>query len=113
MNTSDLVYIGIHGSVVALDRASGDIVWSNHLRSSEFVNVLVDGDRVFATTYGEAFCLDAHSGQTVWHNRLKGFGLGLATIATADSFRAGVAAVLAEKRRADQAAASASAAAAS
>ena len=41
MKTSDLVFIGIKGSVVALDRATGQQVWATHLKGSDFVNVVV------------------------------------------------------------------------
>ena len=32
MKTSDLVFIGIKGSVIALDRATGQQVWATHLK---------------------------------------------------------------------------------
>jgi len=41
MKTSDLVFIGIKASVVALDRATGQQVWATHLKGSDFVNVVV------------------------------------------------------------------------
>jgi outer membrane protein assembly factor BamB len=31
---------------------------------------------------GEIFCLDPLTGKVLWHNPLKGFGTGLASIAT-------------------------------
>jgi len=52
------------------------------------------------------FCLDPLKGDVLWHNRLKGFGTGLATIATETGAGSGWSAVLAEKHRRDQAAAS-------
>jgi len=104
MKTSELVFVGIKGSVVALSRATGVQVWASRLKGYDFVNVLLDGSRVFATSYGEIFCLDPLSGAVLWQNRLKGFGTGLATIATEASASSGPAAVLAEKQRRDQAA---------
>lgn len=112
MKTSDLLYIGIKGSVVALNRTTGEQVWSTHLKGSDFVNVLVEGGRIFATCYGEVFCLDPLSGEGLWHNRLKGLGTGLATLATEDTLRSTLTTVLAEKRlREEQAAVLAGAAA--
>ncbi|MFO1502021.1 MAG: PQQ-binding-like beta-propeller repeat protein [Verrucomicrobiota bacterium] len=109
MKTSDLVYIGIKGSVIALNRASGEQIWATHLKGSDFVNVLVEDNKLFATCSGEAFCLDPATGEGLWHNRLKGLGTGLATIATEDTLRHSLTTVLSEKRRRDeQAAASAS-----
>jgi outer membrane protein assembly factor BamB len=109
MKTSDLVFIGIKGSVVALDRASGLQVWSTHLKGSDFVNVALYGEIVLASCCGEIFCLDPFSGKALWHNPLKGFGLGLATIATDYTPGMTNAAVLAQKQRSDQEAASAAA----
>ena len=109
MKTSDLVFIGIKGSVVALDRATGQQVWATHLKGSDFVNVVVQDGTVLASCYGEIFCLDPFTGNARWHNPLKGFGRGLATIATEHNPGDENAAVLAEKRRRDEAAEASSA----
>jgi len=98
MNPSDLVFIGIRGSVVALERATGKQVWATHLKGWDFVNAVI-----------QDFCLDALTGNALWHNGLKGFGTGLATIAT-DSNQASInESVLSEKRRRAAAAAAAAA----
>jgi outer membrane protein assembly factor BamB len=111
MKTSDLVFIGIRGSVVALNRISGEQVWATHLKGSDFTNVVLQNGAILASCSGEIFCLDALTGDACWHNPLKGFGRGLATIATENNPGSGIAPVLAEKRRRDQqAAASATAA---
>jgi outer membrane protein assembly factor BamB len=112
MKTSELVFIGIKGSVVALNRATGRQVWATHLMGRDFVNVVVQGETVLASTYGEIFCLDPLTGQAQWHNPLKGFGRNLATIATDLNPGSGTVSVLAEKRRRDAQAAAAAAAAA-
>ena len=78
-----MVYLGIKGGVIAVDRESGAEIWATALGGSDFVSVLVDGDRIFAGTKGEAYCLDAVSGSRIWHNDLPGRGLGIMTIATA------------------------------
>ena len=111
MKTSDLLFIGIKGSVVALDRATGQQVWATHLKGFDFVNVIVQDGAVLASCYGEIFCLDPITGDALWHNPLKGFGRGLATIATEHNPGTGNAPVLAEKRRRDEAAAASAAAA--
>jgi outer membrane protein assembly factor BamB len=110
MKTSELVFIGIKGSVVALDRASGRQVWATHLKGGEFVNVVLEDDAVLASCCGEIFCLDALNGNALWHNPLKGFGRGLATIAT-ERNPGGAHTPLAEKRRSDEAASTSAAAA--
>lgn len=109
MKISDLVFIGIKGSVVALDRTTGQQAWATHLKGMDFVNVhLVDG-AVLASCYGEIFCLDPLTGAALWHNPLKGFGRGLATMATEHHRGTGTSPLLAEKQRRDAAAASAAA----
>jgi outer membrane protein assembly factor BamB len=110
MRISDLVFIGIRGSVVALNCATGEQVWATHLKASDFVNVVLQNEAVLASCSGEIFCLDPLTGDARWHNPLKGFGRGLATIATAANPGSAHAPVLAEKRRREQAAASAAAA---
>ena len=112
MKTSDLVFIGIKGSAVALDRATGQQVWATHLKGSDFVNVLLEDRAILASCCGEIFCLNALTGKGLWHNPLKGFGTGLATIATEAGAGCGLTAVLAEKHRRDAAASAAAASAA-
>ena len=112
MKISDLVFIGIRGSVVALDRATGPQVWATHLKGFDFVNVVLQDEAILASCYGEIFCLDPFTGNALWHNPLKGFGRGLATIVTEDNPGTGNAPVLAEKHRRDAAAAAAGASAA-
>src|SRR5512139_3800419 len=107
MKTSDLVFVGIKGSVVALNRATGEQVWATHLKGADFVNVFVQDGTVLASCYGEVFCLDPLTGNGRWHNRLKGFGTGLATMATECRPESDNAPVLAEKRRREQQAAAA------
>lgn len=79
-----VVYVGIKGAVIALDRKSGEQLWLAKLKGGDFVNVMVDGDIVLAVTKGQVFCLRAETGDLLWNNSLPGQGLGLATIATAN-----------------------------
>jgi outer membrane protein assembly factor BamB len=109
VKTSALVFIGIKGSVVALNRATGQQVWATHLKGSAFVNVVMQHGAVLASCSGEIFCLDPLTGLGMWHNPLKGFGTGLATIATEQNPGEGNAPVLAEKRRRDEEAAASAA----
>jgi outer membrane protein assembly factor BamB len=112
MKNSDFVFIGIKGSVVALDRRSGQQMWATHLKGSDFVNVVLQNDTLLASCQGEIFCLEPFTGDALWHNPLKGFGRGLITIASEHHTGSSNAPVLAEKSRRDEAAAAAAAAAA-
>jgi outer membrane protein assembly factor BamB len=109
MKTAQLVFIGIKGSVVALNRATGQQVWATRLKASDFVNVVLQDGAILASCCGEIFCLDPLTGEGLWNNPLKGFGRGLATIATEHNPGDGNALALAEKRRRDEAAAASSA----
>ena len=81
-SNSSLVYLGIRGRVVALNRMTGDEFWRTELKGSGFVQVARDQDYVYATTRGEIFCLKPDTGELVWNNPLKGLGMDLASIAS-------------------------------
>ena len=105
---SDPIFIGIRGTVLALDRGTGEARWSKHLGSSDFVNVtLQDGD-LYAATKGRLYRLDQATGDILWSNELPGLGWGIITIAGASQ-----AVPSAEKRRRDEQAAAGAAAASS
>jgi outer membrane protein assembly factor BamB len=61
MAQATMIFVGISGTVVALDRSTGAEVWRSDLKGNDFVNVaLQDGD-LYATAKGELFCLgDRH-----------------------------------------------------
>ena len=82
MSKSNLVFAGLRGSVVAMDKSSGSRVWETKLAGGQFVTLVVDEGRIFAGTHGEIFCLDATTGKILWHDGLKGYGFGLMSIAT-------------------------------
>jgi len=108
MKTQDLLFVGIKDCVLALRRDSGEQVWRTKVGGGYFVNVVLDGERVLAASNGEIFCLDPLSGRQLWHNPLKGYGLGLVTMAAA-GLSASSAVGLAEQFRQEQDAANAGA----
>ncbi|MBP7935478.1 MAG: PQQ-binding-like beta-propeller repeat protein [Phycisphaerae bacterium] len=71
------VFIGIAGTVLALDRSTGEEIWRTPLKGSDFVNLALDGNQLLASVRGEVFCLDPATGEILWHNGLKGLGWGL------------------------------------
>jgi len=103
--SSSAVFLGVHGELVALDRATGQELWRTKLTGGDFVNLLVDQDRVIATTKGKAFCLDVATGQLLWRNDLPGLGLGLVSIATSSGSTS--LGAVSQKKRQDDAAATA------
>ena len=74
-----LVFVGLNGYALALDRDTGEIVWSNNQMKSGYVTLLLDGDRLIVSTNGYIFCLDPLTGQILWNNPLKGYGMGAPT----------------------------------
>ena len=100
MAALNLVFVGLKGSVAALDRSTGTRVWVTKLKGGDFVNVLQAEDEIYATTKGEVFCLDPGTGHIRWHNPLKGMGTGLVSIAA--SGIQGNQAALVKKHKRDQ-----------
>ena len=79
----DLVLVGFNRRVAALDRYSGEVVWDwKAPQGSGFVSLLLDGDRLIAAVSGYIYCLDPIFGQQVWENPMKGYGLGITSIAS-------------------------------
>jgi hypothetical protein len=83
-SSENMVFVGLNGRVVALDRESGKLVWQ--WQSTKFgqqhMNLLPDGDRLIVSAGGYIYCLDPETGLERWHNPLTGFGVGVAALAT-------------------------------
>jgi outer membrane protein assembly factor BamB len=104
MANNSFLFIGIKGTVLALDRATGAEVWVAALKGSDFVNLALEGGDLYATTKGEIFCLDPATGAVRWSNPLRGYGWGLISIASAGG---GQTILMREKQRRDEEAAAA------
>lgn len=79
MTIDELIFVGLNGYALALNRTSGEIVWSNDQMKSGYVTLLLDGDRLIVSTNGYIYCLDPLTGQILWHNPLRGYGAGAPT----------------------------------
>src|SRR4029079_11070155 len=79
MTLNDLIFVGLNGYAVALNRKTGEIVWSNSQMRSGYVTFLLDGDRLVVSTNGYIYCLDPLTGEILWHNPMKGYGVGTPT----------------------------------
>jgi outer membrane protein assembly factor BamB len=83
MSFDRLVFVGFNSRVLALDRDSGDGVWSwvaPKPRSGGFVTLMLDGDRLIVSVNGYMYCLDPGSGELLWNNDTKGCGTGVTSI---------------------------------
>ena len=77
-----LIFVGLNGYALALDRDSGEILWSNNEMRSGYVTLLLDGDRLIASTDGYMYCLEPQTGRIRWHNPLTGYGMRAPTALT-------------------------------
>ena len=80
-----VLYVGIKGHVLALDRLTGTELWRTKLQGArmkvyDFVHVHRDGEQLYAAYNGEIYCLDPKTGALRWHNQLRGLGTGLASL---------------------------------
>ena len=76
----DMIYVGLSGAVVGLDRTTGSERWRTKLKGNHLVVLMTDGERLYASTSGQAFCLDPTTGAILWRNPLKGLGYGISTL---------------------------------
>src|SRR2546423_11278850 len=76
MTVDDLVFVGLNGYALALNRETGELVWSNNNMKSGYVTLLLDGDRLIVSTNGYIYCLDPLTGEMLWNNPLRGYGMG-------------------------------------
>lgn len=103
LSVLDLVFLGFGSQVVALDRETGAVVWSwkSPKGRSGHVAVLLDGDRLIVSVNGYTYCLDPLSGMQLWYNPLKGYGVGIPSLASlsGNSGSAAAAAIIAQQQR--------------
>ena len=78
-----LVFVGFNSRIAALDRTSGDIVWSwKSPRGHGFVAMLLDDGLLVASINGYTYGIDASTGEQLWQNEMSGFGFGVPSLAT-------------------------------
>lgn len=80
--TSDMLFVGIRGVVLALHRRNGQVLWETSLKGWDFVTLVLDNGDLLATAKGEISCLDPATGRIRWTNPLRGYGYGIISIAT-------------------------------
>ena len=92
------LFVGLKSTVVAIDRTSGETLWTTKLKGSDFVSVSVDNGALFAAARGHIYRLDPTTGDVLWSNSLPGLGFGIVSFAGTSAGPA------AENRRREQAA---------
>src|SRR4051812_12356100 len=79
MTVEDLIFIGLNGYAVALNRHTGEIGWSNDQMKRGDVTLLLAFGRLIVSTNGYIYCLDPLTENIQWHNPLRGYGVGAPT----------------------------------
>ena len=111
---ADMVYVGLSRRVFALDRYSGELIWTwKAPKGSGFPSILLDGDRLIVAVNGYIYCLDLLYGQQVWDNPLKGFGFGVCSLCSVNGAISGGGGAAAQQQQIQQQQAAAAAVAAS
>jgi outer membrane protein assembly factor BamB len=77
MKIDDLIFVGLNGYALALNRMTGEEVWRNNQLNSGFTTLLLDGDRLIVSTNGYLYCLNPLNGEMIWENALSGLGTGI------------------------------------
>src|SRR5258706_8590344 len=79
-----MVFAGLNGRVMALNRDSGQIVWQwrSPKPRSGFGSLMLDGDRLLVGLSGYLYCLEARTGRLMWENPFTGYGVGIFSFAS-------------------------------
>ena len=79
-----MVFAGLNGRVMALNRDTGQIVWEwcSPKPRKGFITVMLDGDRLIVGISGYLYCLEAATGRLKWQNPLTGYGIALFSFAS-------------------------------
>jgi len=79
-----VVFLGFNNRVVALNQNSGQVIWDWKCPTgSGYVSLLLTDDRhLIASVSGYTYCLDPATGQQIWFNELKGYGVGVTSLAS-------------------------------
>ena len=106
MSTSDTLFIGVKGHVIAFSKRDGKQLWKTPLKGgfqpydASFVTVLAESERLYVHALGNLFCLDAGTGKILWSNNLKGLGYDIATLAVVGVSAPSIAPLREQKRKA-------------
>ncbi len=93
MSTADLVFVGFLRRVAALERNTGQIVWQWEADKGRcYQTLLLDQGMLIVSVDGYMYGLEASTGRQLWFNEMKGFGSGVASLASVNGSAQNVAA---------------------
>ena len=78
-----LVFVGFNNHVVALHQNTGERVWEwAPSKGKGYVSLMLcDDRRLIVSVNGYTYCLDPMTGNELWFNELKGYGVGVVSLA--------------------------------
>jgi outer membrane protein assembly factor BamB len=93
MHPDELLFVGTHGHVRAIEKRTGAQVWDVDLpwTSNGLVTLLVEGHVIYAGCRGKLFAIDARNGTILWKDELSGLAYDNMTLATTRSSSGAVA----------------------
>src|SRR5262249_20447570 len=83
ITVGQLVFVGFNNRVVALHQNTGELVWDwSPAKGTGYVSLMLcDERRLIVSVNGYTYCLDPVTGNQLWFNALKGYGVGVVSLA--------------------------------
>ncbi len=80
----DLLFLGTHGHVIAIDKKDGSTCWEVSLPRTGYqvVTMILEDGVLLCGTAGRVFGLDPQGGSILWDNQLPGRGHGVVAMCT-------------------------------
>jgi outer membrane protein assembly factor BamB len=83
ITVGQLAFVGFNNRVVALQQDTGELVWNwSSSKGKGYVSLMLcDERRLIVSVNGYTYCLDPMTGKQLWFNELKGYGVGVVSLA--------------------------------
>lgn len=78
----DHLFVAFNRHVCALHKQTGEVVWHWRAPHAGYMTLLCEQDRLFVAVNGYMYALDPGTGEMLWNNDMKGFGMGVTSLAT-------------------------------
>ena len=79
----NVLYVGIHGHVIAYHPESLRTIWSNDLKGLGYsigISVNVNEDKLYVGTFGKVCAINRTNGETIWTTSLPRCGYSIVTL---------------------------------
>lgn len=78
----DHLFVAFNRHVCALDKERGELVWKWKAPHAGYITLLCEAGKLFVAVHGYMYALDPATGDLLWDNEMKGFGIGVTSLAT-------------------------------